>query len=145
MTDSKAEKRAVKRPTNIDESSYATVTWHVKPEMAVKTKDLLDPDYWAHVANRMRAGHTIIAIPDDRRYFVELFVIGASTNWAKVVLLREVTLIKGNQPIEKEGYIVKFAGAHKWRVEKDGEVLSKDHDDQKSAAAWLANHIKDMT
>lgn len=145
MTDTKVEKRQVKRPTTIEESSYARTIWQVKPENAVTIEDLLDANYWAHVANRMRAGHRIEAIPEDRHYFAEFFVLAASTNWAKLILLREVTLIKDNKPIEKEGYIVKFAGKHKWRVEKDGEILSKNHDDQKSAASWLANHIKDMT
>jgi len=145
MANSKAEKKAVKRPTNIEESSYARTVWQVKPEIAATVDDLLDQNYWAHVAHRMRAGHRIEAIPADRHYFAEFFVLAASTNWAKVILLRKVDLIKDNQSIEKEGYIVKFAGQHRWRVEKDGSILSKDHDDQKSAAAWLANHIKDMT
>ena len=65
------EKQAVKRPTNIEESTYARTVWQVKPEIAVKIKDLLDPDYWAHVAGRMRAGDRIEAIPDDRHYFAE--------------------------------------------------------------------------
>lgn len=139
------EKQAVKRPTNIEEAVAARNIWQVKPEIAAEIEDLLDPNYWAHVARRMRAGDRIEAVPDDRHYYAEFFVLAASTNWAKLILIRKVTLIKDNAPIEKAGYIVKFAGKHKWRVEKDGEILSKNHDDQKSAAAWLADHIKDMT
>ncbi len=144
MANSKVEKKAIKRPTIIEESSYARTVWQVKPEIAATVEDLLDPNYWAHVANRMKAGHRIEAIPEDRHYFAEFFVLAASTNWAKVVLLRKKVLIENNKAVEKEGYIVKFAGQHRWRVEKDGEVLSKNHDDQKAAAAWLADHIKDM-
>ena len=138
-------KKQVKRPTSIEESVSARNIWQVKPEIAAEVKDLLDPNYWAHVARRMRAGDRIEAVPDDRHYFAEFFVLAAATNWAKLVLIREVTLIKDNKAVEKDGYIVKFAGRHRWRVEKGGEILSKNHDDQKSAAAWLANHIKDMT
>lgn len=145
MTEEKKETRRVKRPTTIEESTYARTVWEVKPEPAAKVEDLLVPEYWAHVAKRMRAGDRIEAIPDDRHYFAEFFVLGAASNWAKLVLLRHTVLIKDNQPMSKNGYIVKFAGAHKWRVEKDGSVLSKGHDDQKAAAAWLANHIKDTT
>ncbi len=137
--------QAVKKPTNIEEAVANHNTWQVKPELSVRVNDLLDPNYWAHVARRMKAGDIVIAVPDDRHYFAEFFVLAASTNWAKLVLLRHKVLIKDNVPTEKDGYIVKFAGKHKWRVEKDGEVLSKSHDDQKSAAAWLAEHIKDTT
>jgi hypothetical protein len=138
------EIKPAKKPTNIEESTYARTVWQVKPEIKATIQDLLNPDYWAHVAKQLKAGDRIEAVPDDRHYFAEFFVLAASSNWAKLVLLREITLIKDNNPMEKEGFIVKFAGQHKWRVEKDGEVLSKNHDDQKSAAAWLANHIKDM-
>lgn len=137
--------QAVRRPTTIEESSYARTVWQVKPDPSVKVENLLDPNYWAHVAKRMKAGDRVEAIPDDRSYFAEFFVLAASSNWVKLVKLRNVQLIKGNKPMEKDGYVVKFAGQHKWRVEKDGEILSKNHDDQKSAAEWLTNHIKDMT
>jgi hypothetical protein len=145
MTEEKESRKAVRRPTTIDESSYARTIWQLKPAPDVEVEDLLDSNYWAHIAKKMRAGDRIEAIPDDRHYFAELFVLGASSNWAKVILLRKHVLIEDNKRIEKEGYIVKFAGQHKWRVEKDGQILSKGHDDQKSAAAWLSNHIKDMT
>ncbi len=144
MANSKVEKRAVKRPTTISESSYASITWHVQPEIAVTVEDLLDPGYWAHVANRMKAGHRIIAVPDDRHYFAEFFVLAASTNWAKVVLLREKTLIEDNEKTETEGYLIGFAGAHKWRVTRGAEVISKGHDDKDAAAKWLAENLKDL-
>jgi len=137
--------QAVKKPTMVEEVALARNVWQVKPDISCKIEDLLDPNYWAHVARSFRAGDRIEAVPEDRHYFAEFFVIGASSNWAKIVLLRHQVLIKDNESLSKDGYIVKWAGSHKWRVEKDGEILSKGHDDQKSAAAWLANHTKDTT
>ena len=107
------EKKAVKKPTTIEESTYARTVYQVKPEISVTVKDLLEPDYWAHVAKQLRAGDRIEAIPDDRHYFAEFFVLAASTNWAKLVLLREVTLIKDNEKTESNGFSIGFAGPHK--------------------------------
>jgi len=138
------EKKAVKRPTNIEESTYARTVWQVKPEIAATVKDLLDPDYWAHVARRFRAGDRVEAIPDDRHYYAEFFVLAASTNWAKLILLREVTLIEDNEKTVTDGFSIGFGGAHKWRVTRGDEILSKGHDDKDSAAKWLADNLKDL-
>jgi len=137
-------KRAVKKPTNIEESTYARTIWQVKPEIMVTVKDMLEPDFWAHVAKQLRAGDRIEAIPSDRHYFAEFFVLAASTNWAKLVLLREVTIIKNNDKTVTDGFTVAFAGAHKWRVTRGDEILSKDHDDKASASKWLAENMQDL-
>jgi len=135
----------VRKPTNIEEAVAARNIWQVKPEIAVTVKDLLKPDYWAHVARRMRAGDRVEAVPDDRHYFAEFFVLAASSNWAKLVLLREVTIIEDNEKIETEGFMIAFAGAHKWRVTRGEEILSKGHDDKDSATKWLAENMKELT
>ena len=140
MTDN----QAVKKPTNLEESTYARTIWQVKPEIAAKIEDLLDPDYWAHVANSLRAGDRIEAVPEDRHYFAEFFVLAASTNWAKLVLLREVTLIKDNDKSVTGEFSVAFAGAHKWRITRGKEVLKHGFDDKDSAAKWLADNLKEL-
>lgn len=134
----------VKKPTNIEEANYERTIWQVMPESKVKIEDLLKPDYWAHVAKRLKAGDRIEAVPEDRHYFAEFFVLGASANWAKLVLLREVTIIKDNESTVEEGFKVAFAGKHKWRVTQGTEILSKDHDDKASAEQWLKDHKKEM-
>ena len=136
--------RVVKRPTNIEEAVAARNIWQVKPEIAVTVEDLLDPNYWAHVARRMRAGDRVEAVPADRHYFAEFFVLAASTNWAKLVLLRKVTIIKDHENTVTEGFTVGFAGKHKWRVTRGDEILSKGHDDKESASKWLVDHMKDL-
>ena len=137
--------KSVRKPTNIEEAVAARNIWQVKPEIAVTVEDLLKPEYWAHVARRMRAGDRVEAVPDDRHYFAEFFVLAASSNWAKLVLLREVTIIKDNEQIVSEDFMVAFAGAHKWRVTRGDEVLSKGHDDKDSATKWLAENMKELT
>lgn len=138
------EKKKVKKPTNIENAEYARTVYQVKPEISVTVKDMLEPDYWAHVAKTLRAGDRIEAVPEDRHYFAEFFVLAASTNWAKLVLLRETTLIKDNEKSVTDGFSIGFAGPHKWRVTRGQEVLSKGHDDKDAAARWLSDHLKDL-
>ena len=136
------EKKAVTKPTSIFEATYKRTVWCVTPPSDVEPKDLLESDYWAHVAKRFTAGDRIEAVPEDRHYFAEFFVLAAATNWAKVVLLREETLIKDNETSVTDGYSIGFAGPHKWRVTMGSDVLSKGHDDRGSAAKWLEEHLK---
>ena len=138
------EKQAVKKPTNIEEANYERTIWQVMPESTVEVESLLKPEYWAHVAKRFKAGDRIEAVPEDRHYFAEFFVLGAAANWAKVILLRKVVLIKDNESTVEEGFKVAFAGKHKWRVTQGSEILSKDHDDKVSAENWLEEHRKEM-
>jgi hypothetical protein len=132
-------------PTNTELAEYEGNTWQVTPVRGVKLEDLLNPEYWAHIAYRFRAGDRIIAIPPDRSYFVELFVLAASKNWAKVVLMREVILIEDSEDDKPvDGFVVEFKGKDKWRVLQGNEILSKDHDDKKAAEKWLLAHKKEV-
>ena len=134
----------VKKPTIIEEAPVARNVWHVEPEVAVTVKDMLDSDYWAHVASRIRAGDRIEAVPSDRHYFAEFFVVAASSNWVKLKLLREITLIKDNDTTRSGDFVIKFAGRHKWRVERGSEILSKDHDDKELAEKWLEENKSNL-
>lgn len=134
-------------PTTMELEDYVNNTWRVMPKRGHKVEDMLKPEYWAHISGRMRAGDRIVAVPNDRSYFVEFFVLAASKNWAKVVLMRECTIIEDSEdsPAEKEDeFAIGFAGAHKWRVTQGDEILSKDHDDKESAEAWLKEHKKEI-
>jgi hypothetical protein len=138
----KVEKRVIK-PTNIDISEYSRTVWQVKPAIELEIEDLLKPDYWAHVAIKMKPGDRIEAIPEDKHYFAEFFVMACASNWAKVKLLRIVTLIEENDATEIDGYTIKWAGPHdKFRVLAGNEVISKGHADKESAMQALNDHIK---
>ena len=132
--------KAVRKPTNLEEDVVARKIWCVTPEVAVTVKDMLNPKYWAHVARMLRAGERIEAVPADRHYFAEFFVLGASDNWAQVILLRETVLIKDNKQTTSGGYTVGWNATDKWRVTQDGNVLTTGHDDKKAAEKWLKEH-----
>ena len=134
--------KKIAKPTAIELAEYTKSVWQIMPTVETKIEDLLNPDYWAHVARKVNPGDRIEAIPEDRHYFAEFFVLAASTNWIKVKLLRKVVLIEDNDNSTVAGYNIQFAGAHKWRIRMGDEVLSKGHDDKEAATNWLMDHMK---
>ena len=142
MSENKSQ--VVKKPTHLEQSEYARTIYRITPGPSIKKEDLIDPDYWAHVALGLRPGDHVEAVPEDRHYYAELFVLASAKNWAKVKLMRYVELIEDNDDSVEEGFDVKWAGRAKWRVLRGQDVLSEGHDTKPQAMGWLAEHKKDI-
>ena len=54
------------------------------PPKGTPFENLLRPDFWANVSQRMRPGDTIIAFPRDGAWYGQLIVWDAGQNWANV-------------------------------------------------------------
>jgi len=129
---------------NLSEASFKRLFWHVTCENDITIETLLNPEYWTHVARNFKAGHLIQVVPRDRSFFAEFFVLGASSAWVKVVLLRNNILIENKESaVILQGYKITWAGTHQWRVTKGTEIYSKDHETKELAEAWLAKYKKD--
>jgi hypothetical protein len=133
-----------KQPTALDLVEYTRTMYEVTPAAGVEAEHLEDPSYWAHVAYRLRPGDRIEAIPADRHYFAELFVLASARNWAKVVLIRFNELIPDSEPSKEDGYLVDWSGRSKWRIVQGDEVLSQNHDTKELALEWLKEHKKEL-
>jgi hypothetical protein len=139
------EEKTVRKPTTIEQAEFSRNVWFVKPETTVTIEDMLKPDFWAHISRNMKSGDRIEVLPEDKHYFAEFFIMAASTNWAKVILMRKVDLVKDNEDSEVSGFIVKWAGPNdKWRVQNGNDVISKGHEDKETASQWLAEHLKSI-
>jgi hypothetical protein len=138
----KVEKRITK-PVTIEMAEYNRSIWVVKPTIETEVEDLLDHNYWAHIAKRLKPGDRIEALPEDRHYFAEFIVIACASNWAKIKLLRSVVLIEDNDKTEIDGYTIKWAGPRdRFRVMAGDEIISKGHGDKESAMQALNDHMK---
>jgi len=129
-------------PVNIEQAEAIRMVWSVMPDPEVTVDDMLKPDYWAHVAMKLRPGDRIEAMPADRNYLAKFIVLGRDRLWAKVVLISYVVVYDKDEVPADEGYIVSFVPSQKWRVVKGNDVLTKDHDDKQSALVWLKEHRK---
>lgn len=121
----------------------ATIPINTKPE------DLLNPAYWAHVANELKPWGRVEARAIDGTWFAEYLVLDVGRAWAKMHLLAKYNLTSAEESLSEAntqtGLKVTWRGGdRKWSVvrETDSAVmvegLGKDE-----AQAWLDKHIKD--
>lgn len=128
-------------------AEYESNPWVAYLEAGHSYEDVLQPIYWASVASRLRPWDTIEVRAADLSYFAELRVVAAGPQWAKVIEVRKVNLIKVEKAAETlipEGYDLKHRGAAGWCVVRleDREILHEKAGSKAEAAQWLAKHLK---
>lgn len=88
--------------------------------------DLQRPEFWCHVANKLRQMDVIEVLAEDSSYFAELLVLKTGIGFAKVLLLRKVDL-EEHAPEEDGGIVaVQWKGPHRKHAvirKSDGEIL----------------------
>lgn len=156
--------------TRLKESQYERRVWSASPQHGTPFEKLLDPNYWAHVAPKLKPWDRIEVQPDGIGYFAELLVVDADRLWAKVKVIRYVDFtskpaVDPSQPALDLGdetpaeldhedpeesdnvddnYLVEFKGSNKWSVirKADGEVLKSGYPNKGGANKWLRTHLR---
>jgi hypothetical protein len=136
----------------IGNAEHKRTIWDVDAAAGDTLLDLLRPDYWSHVARNLRPKDRIEVICEDNSYFAELYVFEASSNWAKVGLLRYDVFAENaaQHGVTAQGtpeYKITHGGnVHKWRVIRtaDGECITKNQPftTQREAEEWLFEYRK---
>jgi hypothetical protein len=119
--------------------------YFVRPEEGTKPEALLEPQYWAHVAPKLRPLDEITAVPDGGAWYARYLVLYATTNEAKVHLLEKVALSEAAPADLASAYESKWRGpsAKFGVVNKDTKEVVKDGFETKDQAdAFLAQHVK---
>lgn len=121
----------------------ATVPAGTTPEQ------VLNPDYWAHVAARLRPLDRIEVRPEDLSFLMDLVVVSANRLQARVVQLSLATT-DPVQPEEMESppdaeHEVKWGGVRaRFRIIRlhDKSVVRDGFETKAAAEQYLAEHIK---
>lgn len=132
-------------PSRLQIADHYRSHYGVVAEDGVSLDDLLRPEYWAHVATKLRKFDIIEVLPEDGSFFVELIVLQVGIGYAKVMLLREVGLEADEVLPDADGVIVKWKGPHrKWAVIRttDGQILRDGHEDKAAAALWAQGYAQ---
>ena len=136
-------------PTRMKAAEYVRND-HVVIAHATNTpEDLVRPEYYAHVADKLKARDRITVWADNANWMAELVVLEVGRGWARAhpISLTEfgnTASIKG-LTIERDGYRVAHRGEHsQWSIIRlsDSEVVSENHGTQGGAVDWLDNHLK---
>lgn len=118
----------------------------VTPPAGTEFDVLLEPDYWSHVARRMRPLDRIEAMPEDGSWWAELLVIHTGPVSVMVRKLRYHELDEVDpDEIDNDLFKIKWGGPSvMYRIirKSDNEVV-KDHFRNKSDAVnWMAVNLE---
>lgn len=121
--------------------------WIVFAEKGTPISDLLNRDFWAHCAGRLRDSDKICVMADDRSYYVELVVFRVAGNWAVTRIFGEPIIADpGELPsidIDYEAFELGLQQGWGVRSRKTGAVIKGDGTlrTQDEANAWLRNWL----
>lgn len=123
-------------------AEYARATHHVTPEPGTPLKEMLKPEYWAHVARKMKVGDRIEVDAEERTWFAELYVRGVSAAAVSVAVLRHIEFNKPDSEEAGEAECsAKHAGRGVWRVIRNADkaIVQDGFQTKEAAEAWIAN------
>lgn len=148
MEEKKESKRAVVlTDQRLKSAEYERNLWVVNAEYGTTIDDILNPMYWAHVAQKLKPYDRVEVRIDSGEWLLELMVLGCDRSWAKMHVLHSHQLAPVDEGLPQAArHKVEWKGPqHKWAVIRiaDGEMIFKGLD---KAAAFdqMARHEKAM-
>lgn len=123
----------------LDMAGQVVAIWSAAVPAGVTYDDVLKPEYWAHVAGRLKPLAMIRVFPEDGTWEAELRVRNVGNQWAKVSPIRHV-----EWPVDilaqSAGFDVVWRGPHqKWCIVRkvDNEIVDKEIVTKEAAYARL--------
>ena len=144
------KKREVKlSPSGATPAEHVRNVWAVTSEFGVTKADIEAPDYWAHIAGRLRPRDRIEVMAADGSFYAEYLVTSCDRTWAKVAEVKYLDLTKASAVTGEQadlinaGYEIKWRGPKKWSVlrRQDRAVLQEGLHSEADGNKWLAVHL----
>jgi len=127
---------------------FVRKTWHATPAEGHTFEDVLNPEYWSHMANKVKVGDHIEVLPEDQTYWALLMVTDVGRVAARVMVLHQVQF-KENLPVPGESVPAEFEVAWKgpqmkWAVIRlsDRSVVLRDFPSREEASKALVEYQK---
>lgn len=149
-------------------ADYRRNHWAAIAARGVNPEDVLVPSYWAMHAFNLKPWDRIDIQAEDGTWLGEYVVLGCDRTWARIHTLRVTRLtpadiaetqaakenaVKTDAPdsqrplLKADTYTVKYRGAKKWSVIRDGDnaVMAEGLAQKQDAEAWLKNPAPEKT
>lgn len=84
--------------------------WRLVLSESQKVEDLLKPDFWAHIAQRIEAHSIIEVVSEDGNEYARLFVRDAGKLFVKVSILEHKVFHESKEQDDKDSLKVKWRG-----------------------------------
>lgn len=125
--------------------------WDVTVERGTILEDVLDTDYWKHIAVKLRPHDTIEVLAEDGSWYARLLVINADRLWARVFKLEYHDLTNSHEGMPKtqeEEYDITWTSMGKYAlIKKGGQGLPSLKDGFQTkleALTWLDGHLRTL-
>jgi len=119
--------------------------WCISLKVGQSREDFMRPDFWAHVASRMKKHDRVEILHEEGGYFAEVIVKSVEKLGVIVALLREVNLNElETTTVDQSEYTLKFRGPRKWSILRtaDGQVIEENIDTEGQAKQKLVDMTK---
>lgn len=121
-------------PSRFKSAEYERNTHVITIELGTDRETILSPEFWAHIAFKLRPWDKIEARSDDGTFYAEYIVLAAERTWAKVHEIMYVNLTSTDvsmtqAAIQNDEYEVKWRGPHlKHSIirKSDGAVIAEN-------------------
>jgi hypothetical protein len=131
-------------PSRIGLAEQLRQDWVVNAEQGTEIRDVLEPAYWAHCAQRMQPYDRIEVRQETGDWLLELLVLDLGRNWARVHVLHkhELAPVSDTMPVASLHKVEWKGPQHKHSVIRlSDSVLVKDgFADKLSAMTWMGQH-----
>ncbi len=141
----KVEKRAVfLQPERMGTREHRRQDFAVNAEAGTRVEDVLDPQYWAHVANTMEPYARVEVLEESGEWMLELLVLNVGRNWAQVHLLHKHDLSERAETMPNaQTHKVEWKGPQRRfaviRI-SDSQCLQDGFVSKLEAQVWSASH-----
>ena len=128
-------------------AEQARNVYAVVVETGTPYEEILKPQFWAHVASKLKTRDRIEVESEEGDYFAELRVTYSGNNTVRVRELYFVKYEQDDMQEEQSDFSIKWSGPiARWRITRksDGAVLveGKEVETREMAEDWLRNYRK---
>lgn len=133
-------------PVRIQSTQYERTEWLHEPQLGVTLDQVMDPNYWSHLAGRLKVRDRIEVLAADRSYDIDLRVIAIDPrgHWVQVALrgisedVPRVVATPGPSA-DPQGYVIDNDPVQGWRILQGRDLIAKGFGTEELAKEALAN------
>lgn len=135
-------------PSRMKECEFERTTYVATAHEQTQPEDLLEPEYWSHVAEKLKPWDKIEARADDGSWYAEYLVLDTSCRWARLALLAKYDLTTSDVSLSqaaRDEYKIEWKGpARKFCVirNSDNAMVHEGEQTKVGAHQWLINRLK---
>lgn len=134
-------------PMRLGLAEYKRNTWCVYPENGVTFEEVMNPDFWSHVAKQMKPGDRVEVWAEDGTWWAELLVRDTRALAVLMGVISKIDFKSAREPKKnaKPPYYVDWKGPHrKFAVvrDADNEVIKDGFAVKDDAELYAREHEK---